>query len=110
MTNSDEIRHRARTALWPIIGALLLAYFSFHMVQGQQGILSFLQLQSKVENAEMLSVSLGDERRELEARVRLLSPDNLDPDMIEERARIMLNYGHQNEIVILYSEPSRNIR
>ena len=110
MTNSDEIRHRARTALLPIIGALLLAYFSFHMVQGQQGVLSLLQLQSKVENAEMLSVSLGDERRELEARVRLLSPDNLDPDMIEERARIMLNYAHQNEIVILDSKPSRNIR
>ena len=106
----DEIRYRARFALWPIIGALLLAYFSYHMVQGQQGVLSLLQLQTKVEKAETLYASLSDERRELEARVALLRPDNLDPDMIEERARVMLNFAHPNEIVILDSKPARNIR
>jgi len=97
----DEIRYRARSALWPIIGALLLAYFSYHMVQGQQGVLSLLQLKSKVETAEVLHASLRLERLELESRVALLRPDNLDPDMIEERARVMLNFAHPNEIVIL---------
>lgn len=97
----DEIRYRARSALWPIIGALLLAYFSYHMVQGQQGVLSLMQLQTKVEKAETLHASLQSERGELEARVALLRPDNLDPDMIEERARVMLNFAHPNEIVIL---------
>lgn len=104
----DEIRYRARSALWPIIGALLLAYFSFHMVQGQQGVLSLMQLQTKVEKAETLHASLRIERDEIEARVSLLRPDNLDPDMIEERARVMLNFAHPNEIVILRSEPARN--
>lgn len=97
----DEIRYRARSALWPIIGALLLAYFSYHMVQGQQGVLSLMQLQTKVVKAESLYASLQSERGELEARVALLRPDNLDPDMIEERARVMLNFVHPNEIVIL---------
>ena len=54
----DEIRYRARSALWPIIGALLLAYFSYHMVQGQQGVLSLMQLQTKVEKAETLHSAL----------------------------------------------------
>ena len=97
----DEIRYRARSALCPIIGALLLAYFSYHMVQGRQGVLSLLQLQSRVETAEILQASLHNERHEFESRVALLRPDNLDPDMIEERARVMLNFAYPNEIVIL---------
>lgn len=79
----------------------MLAYFSYHMVQGQQGVLSLMQLQTKVEKAETLHSALQVERGEMEARVALLRPDNLDPDMIEERARVMLNFAHPNEIVIL---------
>ena len=85
----------------PIIGALLLAYFSYHMVQGDHGLLSLLQLQSKVEQARTLQAALQVEREQFEARVALLRPDYLDPDMLEERARVMLNFAHPNEIVIL---------
>lgn len=97
----DEIRIRARSALWPIIGALLLAYFSYHMVQGDHGLLSLLQLRTKVEQANTLHAALEAERLQLDTRVALLRPDNLDPDMLEERARVMLNFAHPNEIVIL---------
>lgn len=97
----DEIRIRARSALWPIIGALLLAYFSYHTVQGDHGLLSLLQLRAKVEQAQTVHASLVSERAKLGARVALLRPDNLDPDMLEERARVMLNFAHPNEIVIL---------
>ena len=31
----------------------------------------------------------------------LLRPDNFDPDMLEERTRVMLNYVHPDEIVIM---------
>ena len=97
----DEIRIRARSALWPIIGALLLAYFSYHMVQGDHGLLSLLQLRAKVEQAHTLHAGIQAERSKLGARVALLRPDNLDPDMLEERARVMLNFAHPNEIIIL---------
>jgi cell division protein FtsB len=97
----DEIRTRARSALWPIIGALLLAYFSYHTVQGDHGLLSLLQLRAKVEQAHTVHAALEIERTRLDARVALLRPDNLDPDMLEERARVMLNFAHPNEIVIL---------
>ncbi|MBO6781852.1 MAG: septum formation initiator family protein [Alphaproteobacteria bacterium] len=106
----DEIRYRARSALWPIVGALLLAYFSYHMVQGEQGVLSLLQLKTKVAQAEALHAGLRAERRELETRVALLRPDNLDPDMVEERARVMLNFAHPDEVVILQENPRGNIR
>ena len=56
------------------------------------------------------------EREILEGKVRLLSPDSLDPDMLDERARLMLNFGYEDEIVVvpdvtvIYSEPSPSPR
>ncbi len=43
----------------------------------------------------------------MENRVRLLEPGSLDPDMLEERARLMLNYGHADDIVILEGNKRR---
>ena len=34
-----------------------------------------------------------------------ISPGSLDPDMLEERARLMLNYGFPDDTVILTDEP-----
>ena len=106
----DEIRHRARIALWPIVGAILLAYFSYHMVQGEQGVLAMLQLRAKVQQAEAIQAKIHEDRLLLEHRVALLRPDNLDPDMLEERARVMLNFARPDEVVILDDGASRNIR
>ena len=37
----------------------------------------------------------------MENRVKLLHPQTLDPDMAEERARIMLGYGYPDEKILL---------
>jgi len=37
----------------------------------------------------------------LENRVRGLNPNHLDPDLLEEQARVMINYGYPDETVIL---------
>jgi cell division protein FtsB len=41
------------------------------------------------------------ERVELERKVSLLRPDNLDPDMLDERARAMLNYLHPRDLTLM---------
>ena len=46
-----------------------------------------------------------ERRKALQHRVKLLSPGSLDPDMLEERARFMLNYGFPDDAVILTDEP-----
>ena len=40
-------------------------------------------------------------RQAIEHRVRLLHPMSIDPDMLDERARLMLNYARPDDIVIL---------
>jgi cell division protein FtsB len=39
--------------------------------------------------------------KSLEAKVVKLRPDTLDPDFLEERARIMLGYMKEDEIMVI---------
>ena len=96
-----EIKVRARQALVPILGALVVGYFSYHMVQGEYGVLAYLHLKAKVERAEIVQAELQQQRDTLEHRVTLLHPDSLDRDMLEERARVMLNYARPDDVIIM---------
>ena len=40
-------------------------------------------------------------RKELTGKAVLLRTDNLDPDMLEERARTLLGYGYPGDLVVL---------
>ncbi|MFQ5970687.1 MAG: septum formation initiator family protein [Alphaproteobacteria bacterium] len=96
-----EIRSRVRQAVAPVLGALLIGYFSYHLVQGNHGLIAYTKLKANIAIAKDRRAELQAERGRIEARVRLLRPDNLDPDMLEERARAMLNVAHPEEIIIL---------
>ena len=99
----DELSWRIRRALGTIIGALLVGYFSYHLVQGNSGFLAYLQLKATVAEAEQIASELTARRETLERRVNLLRPDSLDPDMLEEQARKMLNYGFADDIIVFNS-------
>ena len=43
---------------------------------------------------------LSNRHRELENRVRLLRSDSLDPDLLEERARVVLNYALKEDRIV----------
>lgn len=96
-----ELRLRARYIIGPVMGVFAVGYFAFHAFRGERGLFALRQLSHQVETAQMLNSKIKFQRKELEHRVSLLHPDNLDPDMLDERARIMLNYGLQNDIIII---------
>ena len=50
--------------------------------------------------AEKKLAELVVEKRELEGKVIRLMPSSLDPDFLDERGRKILNFGHENDIVI----------
>ncbi len=101
MSLLSEFRSRARHVIGPIVGIAAVGYFAFHAVNGGRRLLTFRKLRIEVVAVRRLAEDTAIERRVLENRVRLLEPRSLDPDMLEERARIMLNYGYPDEIVIL---------
>lgn len=95
-----EIRRRFRHAWGPILGACIAGYFAYHATAGDRGVMTLLQLKQQIRQAEATLTETQAVRHVLERRVALLRPDHLDPDMIEERARLMLDLGYDNEAVI----------
>ena len=96
-----ELRARARHVIGPVLGILAVTYFGYHAVHGDRGLMAWWKLRQHIEVANTSLKSVTEKRKSLERRVRLLHPDSLDPDMLEERARIMLNFGHIDDIVAL---------
>ena len=87
------------------MGACLAGYFIYHAVQGDRGILAWLRVNQQLEAAQQELAKSGSDRTALEQRVALLSNSSLDLDMLEERARIMLNFSDPNDIVV-FTAPS----
>lgn len=84
-----------------IIGLLVCFYFSYHLLYGPR---SFSYLQNVQSENVLLSQKLSElkaEEAELESRVVKLRPETLDEDLLKERARVMLGYTNENEIIIL---------
>ncbi|MDP7044673.1 MAG: septum formation initiator family protein [Alphaproteobacteria bacterium] len=85
----------------PVLCLVLVGYFAYHLVNGERGFIALLQLDQQIQEAKANAAILAKERTEVESRVALMRPDQLDPDMLEERARLMLSVGHPDEVVIL---------
>ncbi len=100
-----ELRRRGRHVIGPTVGALVAGYFLYHAVQGDRGILAWAELKQEVAEAELTVEDLAGMRRKIESRVGLLRSESLDPDLLDERARIVAGLGKPDEIVI-YDSPT----
>lgn len=100
MSFSATLARSVRPALAPAIGACLVGYFLYHMVQGEYGLRTRAHLELQIAQAEDTLADLRVDRMEIERRVLLLSPETLDRDMLEERARRMLDYAHPDDVII----------
>ncbi len=87
--------------LWSVLGALIVGYFLYHTLQGERGLLAMIRMQNEVQTAESTLQKIELERRELQHRTQLLRSNTMDPDLLEEKSRELLNYSKPNEIIIL---------
>lgn len=103
MYNTDDLSPRVTTIkkIWgPLTAIFLSIYFCYHIFQGERGVISWFQLSKKVKIDEEYLASLTTEKETLEQRVKLLRPDSIDLDMLDEQARRLLNYTQTDEIMI----------
>jgi cell division protein FtsB len=107
MSLLSELRVRARDVLFPALGVSAVLYFAYHGINGDRGLLAWRELEKRVEGARASLDGTRGEREALERRVKLLYSEKLDPDMLDEWARRLLNYGRPGEIVILLDEAPR---
>lgn len=90
-----------RQIIGPLIGAAVVGYFAYHTVEGERGLVALTQLQVRVNAAEKTLNEVREERQVLERRARLLRPDNLDPDMLDEQGRRVLDVAGPDDLVVL---------
>jgi cell division protein FtsB len=98
---SAESRRRIRDVVAPALGLCVVGYFVYHTVEGDRGLSAYVRLTAQLADARAQLDELGAERRAIEHRVSLLRSDRLDPDLLDERARLMLFKARPDEIVIM---------
>jgi len=96
-----ELKVRAGQIAGPVIGMTVVVYFAYHAVQGDRGLLALGKLRGEVETLQAEVLDVRSARLELQKKVHMLRPDSIDPDMLEERARVLLGFGHPEELVVI---------
>ncbi len=101
-----EIRVRGRKILPTVLAASLIGYFGYHALHGERGFLAWRELRRDLVAVQRVEAKLAAERTQLDRRTALLRTDNLDPDLLEERARLLLGYGFSSDLVVLRPAPA----
>jgi len=81
----------------------LLAWFGWHGLEGPRGKDNYARLQAELAAREEALAQVTQKREAVEARVSLMRPESVDPDMASELVREMLGYEKLNSIVVKYN-------
>ena len=98
-----EIKRRARKVAGPVLGSLVVAYFVYGTVQGDRGLFAYFSMSQELTRAQTALSELRRTRLGLEQRVASLRPESLDLDLLEERARIVLDFVNPDDFVLVLS-------
>lgn len=90
--------------LLTILLSCLLAYFVYHTIYGNRGLLADYELEKQINTSNEALNELRSKRIELEHNVKLLRPQSLDKDMLDEQARRVLGAAKKNEEVFINLE------
>jgi cell division protein FtsB len=97
-------RRRIRTvlnvlALYSIAG-LVIGYFSVNAYTGNRGLRAKQDLDQHIARLDGELEALKAERTQWERRVALLRPESIDPDLLDERVRALLNYADPRDLIL----------
>lgn len=96
-----ELQNKVKNSGILIFCTLLSLYFMFHGISGERGLLKMLYLRSEISEAQKISDNYKNQKDKLEEKVKLLSSSSLDLDLLDERARVILNLAAKDEFIIL---------
>ncbi len=95
-----------RKPFWRPLGLTLVllgfqGYLGYSALNGQFGIESREQILLDVDQLKARSAALQAEIDDYRHRATLMDPRRLDPDIVTERARAMLNMAQVDDILIM---------
>ena len=88
-----------------VLAALFIGYFGVNAYTGKNGINARQELDLEIAELASQVEHVKAERAEWERRVALLKSDRIDPDMLDERARVLLNYADPRDLTLRIKQP-----
>lgn len=99
------IRRRVRAVVVPAVlwtvSALVGGYFLLQAQGGNRGLEAKRALKIEAYGLNQELTAAKTERATWEHRVALLRSEQIDRDLLEERARVVLGRVHANDVVII---------
>jgi cell division protein FtsB len=99
-------RKRLRTILTALglytLAALLIGYFGVNAFSGNRGLNAQQELDRQMDVLGRELAQLKHEHAQWRQRIALLKSDALDPDMLDERARALLDYAGRGELTMMF--------
>jgi len=87
------------------IAALVIGYFGVNAYSGNHGLRAKQDLDQQIAQLSGELATLAAERASWERRVSLLKSESIDPDMLDERARSLLNYADPRDLTLRLKQP-----
>jgi cell division protein FtsB len=88
-----------------VLAALLIGYFGVNAYTGDHGLRAREELDRQIGSLTSQIAEATAERESWERRVKLLKSDSVDPDMLDERARSLLDYADPRDLVLIRKKP-----
>jgi cell division protein FtsB len=82
------------------VAAAVIGYFGVNAYSGNRGLRAKQDLDEQIAQLNGELASLRAERATWERRVLLLRSGSIDPDMLDERARALLNYANPRDLTL----------
>ena len=99
-------RKRLRTILTALglyaLAALLIGYFGVNAFSGNRGLNAQQEIDRQMDVLGHELDQLKHEHAQWRQRIALLKSDDLDPDMLDERARALLDYAGRGEVTMMF--------
>jgi cell division protein FtsB len=103
-------RKRLRSILTALalyaFAALLIGYFGVNAYNGDRGIKAKEDIDRQMTALTAELDHLKAEQARWERRIALLKSDDLDPDMLDEQARSLLDYADPHDLTLMLPRPT----
>jgi cell division protein FtsB len=101
MVSRPRIRSIVTAICLHLIAALVIGYFAVHAFTGNHGLKARESLDQQFSQLSAELAVVRAEREKWQRRVALLRSDKLDPDLLDEEARTLLDYVDPRDVVII---------
>ena len=105
MVSHPRVRSVLTTLCLYVLAALLIGYFGVNAYTGDHGLRAREELDRQIADLTRQLDEATAERDMWERRVKLLKSEAVDPDMLDEQARALLDYVDPRDVVMLANRP-----